>query len=659
MVIHNSALAEYRSPVGALKTNESALIRFEASGVGDVKLYVFNHEVNYEYKMHHTGKFWHFSFPLPSAPTVLWYYFTYEHNGNRIYYCARDGYTQGEGFSRPDMGQAFQLTVYSKDFKTPRAFKNGRMYQIFPDRFANGDHDVFQRGVYYHLKMRRNVVMHKDFDDPVLYTPIDGAQYYSPCDFYGGNLKGITKSLPKLAALSVNVIYLNPIFEAESNHRYDTADYMQVDPILGSNEDFVELCTTAKKYNIKIILDGVFSHTGSDSRYFNKKENYDEFGAWQGKDSPFYNWYSFNEDGSYKSWWGFDTLPEVDEHNKEWIEFIITGTPERESVLTHWLNLGASGFRLDVADELPDETIELIRKTIKQHSSENILIGEVWEDATTKESYGSHRTYALGKGLDSVMNYPFRSAVLSYLRGWSNAYNLADFLTSQRLNYPPPMYYSLMNLVSSHDVPRVRTILATGVDGEGMSREEQAEVDPTLNQDKNAGFLQRIAGVLQYTIPGIPSLYYGDEYGMHGLKDPFNRAPLVKGYERSTYLFFKWIANLRKDNAVLKTGYCSFLALSHDVMAVLRFCFDGEDYFGVPIKNDCIIALINRSQNETEVQFSLDDFKTGIDEDQSKKLAEFAPSRCIDLETTQRIALNERMITASIPKTGYKIIKLN
>lgn len=656
MIIHDSSLSEFRSPLGALRTSEGAILRLyvEDEKLENVRIRFYVNDVAQDYEMQYRNGYYSYCFKAPPSPVVVWYCFVFERGGETLFYCPKIGQTQLEGEVTIDP-RCYQLTVFANEFNTPSKFRNGRMYQIFPDRFADGDPDQFKKGVYYHMKMNRTVVMHKDFNDPILYTPLDGEEYYSPCDFYGGNLRGIINALPDFANMAINIIYLNPIFEAASNHRYNTADYMNIDPILGSNEDFAELCSEAKKYGIKIILDGVFSHTGSDSRYFNKNGVYDTVGAYQGEDSPFYDWYTFFGDKDhYKTWWGFDTLPETNESNEKWIDFVITGA---DSVINHWLNLGASGFRLDVADELPDETITLIRKAIKKHNSENLLIGEVWEDATTKHSYGVNRRYALGEGLDSVMNYPFRTAIIDYLKGGS-AKSLAAFLVSQRLNYPLPMYYALMNLVSSHDVPRLRTILATGLDGEGMSREEQAALKVTAEQDNNGKRLQRLAGVLQYVIPGIPSLYYGDEYGMHGLKDPFNRAPLKKS-DHETAEFFKWLSVLRKNNSVLKTGDVSFFAVDDDVIAILRLAPDTVDCFGSPILPGAIVTFVNRSKMKKKISVPVSQFKTCLEKRDLSKWNQFIPSVCIDMQTQIPELTKDGILEFSINETSFRIFHLH
>ena len=339
-------------------------------------------------------------------------------------------------------------------------------------------------------------------------------------------------------------LYLNPIFEAHSNHRYNTADYRKIDPLLGTEEDFADLCAQAKKLGISVILDGVFSHTGSDSVYFNQNGRYGEHsGAYRDPNSPYREWYSFKRyPDDYECWWGFKTLPNVRETQPDYMDFICN---PKTGVLAKWLTLGASGFRLDVADELPDSFLDRVYQTVKSFGEDKVVIGEVWEDASNKISYGNRRRYLLGNQLDSVMNYPFRNAVLGYILTG----NADDFLTSVVSiveNYPPPAMNSMMNSLSTHDTPRAITVLV-GESMEGKDRPWQA-THHYLSLDKYARgqVLLKLASTLQYFLPGIPCLYYGDEAGLSGYADPFNRCCYPWGYENQELIaFFSELGKLR------------------------------------------------------------------------------------------------------------------
>lgn len=434
-----------------------------------------------------------------------------------------------------DTDRYWQLTVYDPKMKRPASLGNGILYQIFPDRFCNSG------------TPKKNVptdrTLRSDWGNLPVYLPNEEGEITNS-DYFGGDLAGITQKLPYLQSLGVTCLYLNPIFEAHSNHRYNTADYRKIDPLLGTEEDFADLCAQAKKLGISVILDGVFSHTGSDSVYFNQNGRYGEHsGAYRDPNSPYREWYSFKRyPDDYECWWGFKTLPNVRETQPDYMDFICN---PKTGVLAKWLTLGASGFRLDVADELPDSFLDRVYQTVKSFGEDKVVIGEVWEDASNKISYGNRRRYLLGNQLDSVMNYPFRNAVLGYILTG----NADDFLTSVVSiveNYPPPAMNSMMNSLSTHDTPRAITVLV-GESMEGKDRPWQA-AHHYLSLDKYARgqVLLKIASTLQYFLPGIPCLYYGDEAGLSGYADPFNRCCYPWGYENQELIaFFSELGKLR------------------------------------------------------------------------------------------------------------------
>lgn len=425
----------------------------------------------------------------------------------------------------------WQLTVYDKAFHTPDWAKGGIMYQIFPDRFKKSGNDTLPE-----TKSKRK--LHKSWEDIPEF--IYDVSSYTANDFYGGNFKGIEEQLPYIKSLGVNIIYLNPIFESSANHRYSTADYKNADPYLGTNADFKHLCKKADDLGIKIILDGVFSHTGDDSIYFNKFGNYPQKGAFQGKDSPYYSWYTFGKTkDEYECWWGFKNLPNVNEQDSSYMDFI---TNNKDGVLKLWNDLGAYGWRLDVADELPDSFIEALRKSVKAENPEALIIGEVWEDATTKESYGIKRKYLLGNQLDSVMNYPFRTAILNFAMGESgNDFEAAVMAIVE--NYPEPALQVLMNSISTHDTIRAITAL----NKKNVLPKNQGSYKMTEEEYENAKKKLYFCVFLQFSLPGIPSVYYGDEVGVQGYRDPYNRTAYPYGKEDLEILdFHKKMAAVRK-----------------------------------------------------------------------------------------------------------------
>jgi len=613
-VYHASRLAKYRNPFGAQPEGGSVSLCLECPhSCREVTLcytyglYSFSY---HEEPMSDAGELYKVELMLPDESGLLFYWFRFiDEEDNVKYYVAAGDTRDGEGMvyhEPPRVGAdedkypyAFQITVYDKDFKTPDRIKGAMIYQIFPDRFARDDDFDFDRMTSASDRTER--VYHRDwYEDVDIYgKPETG---YLACDFYGGSLAGITQKIDYIKSLGINVLYLNPIFEARSSHRYDTADYKKVDPILGGNGSFEQLVKACDERGIKIILDGVFSHTGADSRYFNKFDRYDGTGAYKsfvgGVESPYRSWYNFwrDEDGNplYDSWWGFPDLPNVNENDLSYRKFIFG----EDGVVRTWLGRGAGGFRLDVSDELPDSFIRQMRKTIKRNSEgEGILIGEVWEDASCKCSYGSYRDFMFGNTHDSVMGYTFRHIVLDFLCGYIDAAVMDSRLEGFRERYPSEAYYSIMNLVSSHDVPRIMTMLSKPVDSD--SREEQQKFKVSASDYADCSRLARMAYAIQIGYIGACCLYYGDEILMEGYKDPFNRRTYpwgrLTGRQEENLAYIRRLARLRTDNGCLRTGHYRTLFAEGDVFCCLRYLKDGRDFFGKESYGSSRIALlINR-----------------------------------------------------------------
>lgn len=640
-MIHNASIEKYRTPVGAVTCGSEMTIRLYDIGadIDKVEIIMYSEVFHREYEMKRKKDCMEEHLKITNEAGVVWYYFRIWEHGRCYFYGAKQASSQGEGMIYHDTPNSFQITVYEEDFDTPRWMSKGIMYQIFPDRFCQGNKKNIENGKAYHESMGRNVYIHDEWEERPIFGPLPGKEFYDPCDYFGGDIEGIISKLDDLKKLGVSCIYLNPIGEAASNHRYNTSDYKKVDPFLGNNDDFKRLCQLAKERRIHVILDGVYSHTGDDSVYFNKKGNYQEAGAYQGKKSKYYDWYEFNEDGTYKSWWGFETLPEVDELNEKFIDYIITG---ENSVIKYWLNLGASGFRLDVADELPDEFIFKLRQELKKKFKNYALIGEVWEDVTTKESYGVKRKYALGKGLDSAMNYPLKVHVTDYLLGNESAEDMRMFLLSQQCNYPKPLYYALMNLLSSHDIPRIRTTLATGMNENLPSREQQSELVITSKMDQKGKILSRLAMAIQFFVPGMPCIYYGDEYGMHGLMDPFNRGTFFEN-DKEVYQEVLKLTSMRNREKALQTGYVLYMAPNERTLGILRFISEKKDVFGEISENKAVLLLINPTDEEEEVSIDLKKIKEGVCENALKALDK-------NLRTS--------MVKTTIASMDYKIMEL-
>ena len=481
-------------------------------------------------------------------------------------------YKRGDG-TNMEAGDLWQISCLPADFTTPVPFRGKVFYQIFPDRF-------YKTEIVGREEKKTDFVLHEDESDTPVYLPNEEGKILNR-DFFGGNLAGIRAKLPYLASLSVGVIYLNPIFEAYSNHRYDTADYMRIDPLLGTEADFTALCDEAHALGMRVILDGVFSHTGSDSRYFDKENRYGG-GAYHDPDSPYRSWYQFkNYPHEYTSWWGIDTLPATEELSPSYLDFIIEG---EDSVIAHWLRAGADGFRLDVADELPDEFIARLYRRVKELKPDAIVIGEVWEDASNKISYGVRRKYFTGKELDSVMNYPFRDAILAFVRGESGAEDFRRTVMTVCENYPADVLPCLMNSLSTHDTPRALTLLSDVP--APWTRKERAE-RRLSEKEKELACTRLLAAVfLQFTLPGCPSVYYGDEAGLEGYEDPFNRRFYPWGKEDGEILaFHREIAKLRVTCDALALGDTRVYTPDGDTLIIER-SYPGDTLLCVLARRD-------------------------------------------------------------------------
>ena len=476
----------------------------------------------------------------PELPDLLWYHFRFWREDGTGCLLDKTGYrSDGQAVS-------WQLTVYQES-RTPGWFGAGVTYQIFPDRFCRLV-PVDPAG----LVGRRWV--HEDWDDTPEWRPDPDGEIRNR-DFFGGTLAGITSKLDDLKALGVTTLYLCPIFESASNHRYNTADYTRIDPMLGTEADFRALCAQARQRGMRVILDGVFNHTGSQSRYFNADGYYPTLGAAQSQDSPWYSWYRFHHwPDSYDSWWGIRTLPAVEESSPSYVDFIIDG---KDSIIRRWLRAGASGWRLDVADELPDDFIAEIRQAMESEKPDSFLLGEVWEDGSNKIAYSRRRRYLLGRETHGLMNYPFRTAALAWLRG-GDASDFRRDMEEIRENYPPTAFYSGLNILGTHDTPRLLTMLGAARTPESKDDRAAYRLSP---EELDMGLARlRLGALLLYSFPGSPTVFYGDEAGMQGFEDPLNRGTYPWGQEDSSLLaYFRQLGTLRKQRLSLQCGDIGYL----------------------------------------------------------------------------------------------------
>ena len=455
-------------------------------------------------------------------------------------------YKQGND-TNMEAGDFWQLSCVEDAYPVPEALRGAVMYQIFPDRF-------YQSGCCNCAEKLQPYWVHEDKSDVPVYLPDEHGEVLNN-DFYGGNLNGICEKLPYLQELGVEILYLNPIFMAFSTHRYD---YKRIDPMLGTEADFSALCSRAHALGMKVVLDGVFSHVGSRSPYFQS--------AISNPDSPYRDWFQFKHyPDVYESWWGITTLPCVDKMNESYIRYIIE---DEDSVLAHWLRLGADGYRLDVVDELPDAFLARLRKRLRELKPDAILIGEVWEDASNKVAYGVRRRYLTGRQLDSVMNYPWQKAILRYVRGEDGGEQLGERIMTIAENYPSDVLSAVMNILSTHDTPRALTAL---VDSTDASRAELARRHMDAPTRSRALHLLRMAAFLQFMLPGAPCIYYGDEAGMDGYRDPFNRKFYPWGAEdEPLQAFYTTLARLKKESPALRRGDVTVLEAGGGRLLFLR-----------------------------------------------------------------------------------------
>ena len=455
-----------------------------------------------------------------------------------------------------DLAHALQLSVSSFASDAPRGEYGGIIYHIFVDRFSRGGKSI----------ARTDAILDADFGEGIPEYPAYPGAPLKNNTFWGGTLWGVIDRLPYLSSLGVSLIYLSPIFESASNHRYDTGEYMHVDEMLGGEVALKELISRAEEYGIGILLDGVFNHTGSDSLYFNREGRYATLGAYQSKESPYFSWYDFqSQPDEYTAWWGIDILPRLRTDLKEVQDYFVG----QGGVVRRYAKMGVRGFRLDVADELPDAFIARIKSALCEENPRSVLYGEVWEDASNKIAYGTRRKYYLGKELDGVMNYPVRTGILEYFcRKKTDALRYA--LCEVTENTPQRILHLQMNLLGTHDTVRTITALANE-NTEGL--DNSALRTKRLDEKSRSRAQRRVmaAYTILATLPGIPAIFYGDEAGLEGYGDPFNRMPFPWGKEDEIIQnHYKKIGQIRREHSVYQQGEFRLLFLDEDVLVFSR-----------------------------------------------------------------------------------------
>lgn len=588
-IYYNSWLTGYKKPFGAVPIDETVTFTIVCEGMVVESVFLIVQKdfgATFEVKMHTmSSNYYQESFQLSEGQGLYYYYFKViyqeEHQLKTIYYGNNQRSRGGEGQTYEEKKELkpYQLTSYLYEDRSPKWYREGVAYHIFVDRFYNGNKDGNV------INPKKNSFLYASQEDLPMYIKDKDGEIIR-WEFYGGNLKGIIQKLPYLKELGITILYLSPLFEARSNHKYDTGDFMKIDTMFGDEETFKKLIKEAECNEMHVILDGVFNHSGADSRYFNKFGTYSDKGAYQSMESPYSNWYTFeNFPESYQSWWGVKDLPKLNTEHPDVRSFIYE---DENSVIRNWTKLGLGGWRLDVADELSDDVLKGIRQALEETAQDAVLIGEVWEDASNKIAYDKRRHYIEGDRLHGAMNYPFRDIILGLLQHTLTPKAAAEKWMSLKENYPVEAFKSNFNNIGTHDTKRILT---------------------ALNQNK-AKLKQAMA--LLFTLPGVPCLYYGDEVGVEGKEDPDNRRMFPWGKEElGIQTVVKELIAMRNKTTSLKAGEFFPFSQGH-LMGIIRLIS----------KKEFVIVLLNTSDERITLETS-------------------AISECYDLDIKEFLKENE------------------
>ncbi|WP_407371038.1 glycoside hydrolase family 13 protein [Carnobacterium sp.] len=571
MIYYNSWLSEYKKPFGAVPINQKVTFTITCKWPVIKQVYLIVQKDfgdKFEVKMRSIGLFqYQVTIQLTEGQGLYYYFFKVVVQKNQqdevVYYGNNQRFKGGEGqiYKQEHEVKPYQLTSYLYKDPSPKWYREGIAYHIFVDRFYNGNEDGQV------LNPKKNSFLYANQEDLPMYIKNADGEIVR-WEFYGGNLRGIIQKLPYLKEMGITILYLSPLFEARSNHKYDTGDYLKIDPMFGDQDTFKELIQKAKEYEMRIILDGVFNHSGADSRYFNRYGTYPEMGAYQSKESRYFDWYTFKEfPNLYESWWGVKDLPKLNTENPRVQSFLYK---DQNSVIRKWSKLGLGGWRLDVADELSDDVLKGIRLALEETVEDSVLIGEVWEDASNKIAYNKRRHYIEGGQLHGAMNYPFKEIIIGLLQRSITPQEAAEMWMNLKENYPAEAFKSNFNNIGTHDTERIYTVLNQNV--------------PKLKQ----------AMALLFIVPGVPCLYYGDEAGVKGKADPDNRRMYPWGKEnKEIQTFVKKLAAIRSKETSLKDG--DFYSFSHgELMGIVRFSNQKE----------FVIMLLNTADKENQLETS-------------------------------------------------------
>lgn len=638
MAFHHSRKEFYRLPYGACPVDTEVRLRIDvpatATAVTLRLWYSDGGEVLIPMKMVPVeGEIpplisYEVTFLTNSTPGWVWYYFIIDeknvdmyHGASgmvRYYYGNNEKGLGGKGARYNDVPPSYQITVYDKDMPVPSWTKDAVMYHIFVDRFRRG-----QSSPPLGTGLKKGQVIHPLWDDEPFYGRDEKGNVLQ-YDFFGGDLQGIMDAIPYLKRLGVNLLYLSPVMDSASNHKYDVGDYKKVDPAFGDERLFRLLTAKAHAHGMKVIIDGVFSHNGADSIYFNRFGHYDSLGAYQSKESPYYNWYIFHDyPNSYDCWWGMTNMPNVKEQSPSYMQYMLWNW---DSVVNHWNSMGIDGWRLDVADELPNAFLQAFHGAVKGANKEAFILGEVWEDASKKEAYGEMRPYLQGHELDGVMNYPFRQAVIDTLTGRISTVEGMNMLYSLHEHYPRKIFFSLMNLLSSHDERRILTELGEAPNMDDWTSGDRQNYRLSEAQLDLAKKRLKLALMWQFSFPGIPDIYYGDEAGMEGDKDPFNRRPFPWGKEdKELQKYYTLMGYLRHRYEVLRGGALTPIIDNH-MIVFKRSTEEGVDVFGDEAPKQVSYTYLNCNDEYRErslqlsagydwVLYRLKDFTACVDDE--------------------------------------------
>lgn len=457
------------------------------------------------------------------------YYFEFIDNNNQRFEYNERGFVNRE-FKYNDMN-SFQFPYIAEEdlYYEEKWLQESVVYQIFPDRFCNGDSNINVEGTLPWGKGK----VHKR-------------------SMYGGDLRGIIDKLPYLKDLGINLIYLTPIFKSTTNHKYNTKDYFDIDPQFGTLSEARELVEKAHSNGIRIVFDAVFNHSGSDFFAFEdviKNQQESKYKDWYFIDS----WPVSKSKNKYYTFAnGCDNMPKLNTNNEEVKEYLL-------KVGEYWIKeIGIDGWRLDVCDEVGHEFWRAFRKVVKKANKNAVIIGEIMHEANS---------FLKGDQLDGIMNYPFKNAIIDFFgKHIITAREFLDIMAENRVLYMDSITKQMWNLVGSHDTKRI--------------------------YDECEGNIDRIklAIAYQFLYLGVPYIYYGDEVGLDGGDDPQNRKCMIWDEEKQNkelLNFYKKMIKIRASNKALVHGdfeevYCdenllAFKRVLNDEKLIVIFNNSDED----------------------------------------------------------------------------------